>query len=291
MRKALIVLASVVVTLGLFSPAEAAKKRYVVSGHADNRKMDLDSSTGGNRTTKIKGKVRGGKLKGKTVVFYATNTDTAAKKRRYLGSAKLSSKGTYSKTFRPSEAGSYLIEVHKKAGSGRAAATKKIRVEAFEWPILNGRFYNAAASNPDPAAPRVLVSRSDKEQTGTGKSPSERWSTSYAIHGTGKAVFDIAGFKCWRYNMKLAVSQQSPRGSAGTFVVAQGGREIARGRGEWGGRFWEPSRAQSEKLVSNLPLEVSIVPDAGVADPTAVRFVLGNPKASCTYPTSSTPYR
>lgn len=282
MRKILTLLAAVALSVGLFSPAEAAKKKHFsVTGHADNRKMDLDSSTGGNRTTKIKGKVKGGNVKGKKVVFYATNTDSAAQKRRYIGSAKLSSKGKYSKTFKPSEGGSYLIEVVKKSGGGRAANTKKIRVEAFEWPILNGRFYNAAAS--------TLVGRADKEQTGTGKAPNQRWSTSYAIQGTGKAVFNIAGFKCWRFNMKLAVSQQSPRGSAGTFVVAQGGREIARGRGEWGGGYWEPSRSQSEKLVSYLPLEVSIIPDAGVADPTAVRFILGNPKASCTYPTKSAP--
>ncbi|MET0447329.1 MAG: hypothetical protein ABW004_02935 [Aeromicrobium sp.] len=281
MRKVLTLLAALALSIGLFSPAEAARKHFSVSGHADNRKMDLDSSTGGNRSTKIKGKVRGGKVKGKKVVFYATNTDSAAKKRRYIGSAKINSKGKYSKTFKPSEGGSYLIEVVKKSGGGRSADTKKIRVEAFEWPILNHRFYDPAASK--------LVSRADKEQTGTGKAPNQRWSTSYAIQGTGKAVFDIAGFKCWRFNMKLAVSQRSPRDSAGTYVVAQGGRVIARGRASWGGTYWEPSRSVSEKLVSNLPLEVSIVPDAGVADPTAVRFILGNPKASCTYPTKSAP--
>ncbi|MET0930148.1 MAG: hypothetical protein ABWX74_11550 [Aeromicrobium sp.] len=288
MRKLFIILAVLAVSVGTFSPAEAATKKFSVSGHADNRKMDLDSATGGNRTTKIKGKVKGGNVKGKTVVFHATNTDTSAKKRRYLGSAKLNSKGVYSKTFRPTEGGSYLIEVTKKAGGGRRADTKTIRVEAFEWPILK-HFYNDAASNPDPAS--RLVERSDMEQTGTGRVSNERWSTSYAIHGTGKAVFDITGFKCWRFNLKLAVSQQSPRGSAGTFVVAQGGREIARGRGEYGGTFWEPSRAQSEKLVSHVPLEISIIPDADAADPKAVRFVLGNPKASCTYPTRSAAYR
>lgn len=288
MRKALVILASVTLAIGMFSPAEAASKRFSISAHADNRKMDLDSSTGGNRTTKIQGRVKGGKVKGKKVIFYATNTDTAAQKRRYLGTAKLNSKGRFSKTFKPAEGGSYLIEIQKKAGNGRKAATKKIKVEAFEWPILK-HFYDDAASNPNPASPIRLVQRADKEQTGTGRVSNERWSTSYAIHGTGKAVFNIVGFKCWRFNLKLAVSQSSPRDSAGTFVISQGGSELARARMSWGEKFWEPSRSLSEKLASDLPFEVSILPDAGVADPTAVRFILGQPKASCTYPSQSTP--
>jgi hypothetical protein len=286
-RKVLILLAAIAVAVSVFSPAEAAKakKKYSISGYADNRKMDLDSASGANRSTKIKGKVKGGKVKGKTVVFYATNLETAAKKRRYLGSAKLSSKGGFSKLFKPSEGGSYLIEVYKKAGSGRKAATKKIRVEVFEWPILD-RFYNEAASNPDPAS--RLVERADKEQTGTGRSANERWSTSYAIANGGAAVFDIAGFKCWRFNLKLAVSQKS-RAATGIFQITQGNRIVARQQMTRGDAPWEPSRALSETLNANLPLVVSI--EAANADPTAVRFVLGNPKASCTYPTKSAPYR
>lgn len=291
MRKLLIVLATLAVAAGMFSPAEAAsKKTFSISAHADNRKMDLDSSTGGNRTTKITGRVKGGKVKGKKVSLYATNLDTAAKSRRYLGSAKLSSKGRFSRTFAPSEGGSYLVEITKKAGNGRKTTTKQIRVQAFEWPLLK-QFYNDAASNPDPAAPVRLVQRADKEQTGTGRVSNERWALSYAIHGTGRAVFDIAGNRCWRFNLKLAVSQASPRDSAGTFVISQGGTELARARMSWGERFWEPSRSLSERLNPNVPFEVSIVPDAGVADPTAVRFVLGNPKASCTYPSRSAPAR
>ncbi|MET1038279.1 MAG: hypothetical protein ABW075_08400 [Aeromicrobium sp.] len=281
MRKTLTVLAALAVSVGLFSPAEAATKKYSISGYADNRKMDLDSSTGDNRTTKIKGKVRGGKVKGKTVAFYATNTRTAAQKRRYIGSATLSAKGGFSKLFKPSEGGSYLIEVYKKAGSGRAAATKRITVHAYEWPSLS-RFHDAAAS--------TLVSRADKEQTGSGRSSSERWSTSYAIHGTGSAVFTTGGYNCWRFNLKLAISQQS-RASTGTFQISQGSHVIARHTMSKGDHYWEPSRALSETLHSHLPVVVSISPEPGAADPTAVRFVLGNPKASCTYPTNSTPYR
>jgi hypothetical protein len=280
-RKIMILVAALAVSIGMFSPAEAATKKYSVSGYADNRKMDLDSSTGGNRTTKIKGKVKGGKLKGKKVAFYATNTRTAAQKRRYIGSATLSSKGGYSKLFKPSEGGTYVIEVVKKAGSGRAAGSKKITVHAYEWPILS-HFHDAAAS--------TLVSRADKEQTGSGRSSSERWSTSYAIQGTGSAVFTTGGYMCWRFNLKLAVSQSS-RDSTGTFQISQGSRVIARKTMSKGDRYWEPSRSLSETLHPELPFVVSVIPEAGATDPTAVRFILGNPKASCTYPSKSQRYR
>jgi hypothetical protein len=58
-----------------------------------------------------------------------------------------------------------------------------------------------------------------------------------------------------------------------------------------GDKYWEPSRTLSERFDANQPFVVSISSEAGAADPTAVRFVLGNPKASCTYPSRSTPYR
>ncbi|MCW2839875.1 MAG: hypothetical protein JWR55_1358 [Aeromicrobium sp.] len=281
MRKFFIVLAALAVAIGVFSPAEAAKKKFSVSGYADNRKMDLDSSTGGNRTTKIKGKVRGGKLKGKTVAFYATNTHTAAQKRHYIGSAKLSSKGGYSKLFRPSEGGTYRIEIVKKAGGGRAAGTKTITVRAYEWPILS-HFHDPAAS--------TLTSRADKEQTGTGRSSTERWSTSYAIQGTGSAVFNTGGYDCWRFNLKLAISQDS-RASTGTFQISQGATVLARQTMSKGDRYWEPSRSLSERFHPEQPFVVSIFPEDGAADPTAVRFILGNPKASCTFPSKTARYR
>jgi hypothetical protein len=287
MRKILIVIAAVAVSVGLFSPAEAAQKKFRVTGYSDNRKMDLDSSTGGNRTTTIKGRVTGARVKGKKVSFYATNTHAAAQKRRYIGSATLNKKGRFAKKFAPSEGGSYRIEIVKKAGGGRAAGSKTIIAHAYEWPSLS-KFYDAAASNPDPARP--LVARADKEQTGNGRDASGRWSTSYAIQGTGSAVFTTGGYNCWRFNLKLAISQSSPA-STGTFQISQGSRVLARQTMSKGDRYWEPSRTLSERFDANQPFVVSVSSEAGAADPTAVRFVLGNPKASCTYPSRSTPYR
>ena len=289
MRKVLVLLAAVAVSMALFSPAEAARSRsFSIGASIDNRKMDLDSSTGGNRTTLIKGRVKAGssRLKGKKVRIYVTNVHTRAQVRRSLGTAKLDRKGRFSKRFAPSEGGTYRVEIVKGASHGRKATTRTVTAHAYEWPLLD-RFHDAAASNPDPSAP--LVVRADKEQTGTGRDANARWSLSYAISSGGSAVFDVAGYNCWRFNMKLAVSQSS-RAASGTVTVSQGARVLARETLQRGGGYWEPSRGLSESLDPNLPLVVSVpAVDAASGEPAA-RVVLGNPKASCTYPGHSTPY-
>ncbi len=289
MRKVLVLLTVVLISTALLSPAEAARSRsFSISASIDNRKMDLDSSTGGNRTTLIKGRVKAGssKLKGKKVRVYVTNVHTRTLTRRSLGTAKLDRKGRFSKRFAPSEGGTYRVEIVKGASNGRKSTTRTITAHAYEWPLLD-RFHDAAASNPDPSAP--LVVRSDKEQTGVGTDATARWSLSYAISSGGSAFFNVAGYNCWRFNMKLAVSQSS-RADSGTVTVSQGTRVLARETLQRGGGYWEPSRALSESLDPNLPLVVSVPPvDVAAGEPVA-RVVLGNPKASCTYPGRSTPY-
>ncbi|MBD8608787.1 hypothetical protein IFT73_18175 [Aeromicrobium sp. CFBP 8757] len=289
MRKVLVLLIAVVVSSALLSPAEAARSRsFSIAASVDNRKMDLDSSTGGNRTTLVKGRVKAGssRLTGRKVRIYVTNVHTRAQVRRSLGTARLDRKGRFSKRFAPSEGGTYRVEIVKSAGNGRRTTTRTVTAHAYEWPLLD-RFHDAAASNPDPSAP--LVVRSDKEQTGNGRDATARWSLSYAISSGGSAVFGIAGYNCWRFNMKLAVSQSS-RAASGTVTVSQGARVLARETLQRGGGYWEPSRGLSESLDPNLPVVVSVPPaDVASGEPVA-RIVLGNPKASCTYPGRSTPY-
>lgn len=285
MRKVLFAVVATGLSLALVSPAEAKTSRHFsIGAHADNRKMDLDSSTGGNRTTNIVGRVKakGVKLKGKKVRLYATNLHTAGGGRRSLGSVKLTSKGRFSKKFAPAEGGQYRIDIVKSSSGRVKGRTKSIVVGVYEWPLLD-RFYRDDASNPDPA--RRLVGRADRELTSSGA----YWGMSYAIGSGGSAVFDISGFRCWRFNMKIGISQLS-RASEGTAVVSQGGRELARITLDRGG-FWEPSRAVSETLSSDLPLVVSAPAVDEANGAPAARFVLGNPKASCTYPGRTTPYR
>jgi hypothetical protein len=285
-RKVLVIaFTATCIAVAVSHPAEARTPRHFsIGAHADNHKMDLDSSTGGNRTTNIVGRVtaKGVRLKGKKVRLYATNLHTASHPRRSLGSAKLTSRGRFTKVFAPAEGGQYRIDIVKSSSGRVKGRTKSIAVSVYEWPMLD-RFYRDGASNPDPA--QVRVARADRELTGSGA----YWGMSYAIGSGGSAVFDISGYRCWRFNMKIGVSQLS-RASEGVAVVSQGGRELARVAVNKAG-FWEPSRAVSETLNPDLPLVVSSPAVDETSGAPAARLVLGNPKASCTYPGHTTPYR
>nr|MCW2727255.1 hypothetical protein [Aeromicrobium sp.] len=281
MRKLIVILAAVVISLGLFSPAEAKKssnKSYSVSLSPkptgtqrtyNDTSLDLTSSNAPiNTRTTIRGKVKGGKVKGKKVNIYVTNMHSQAKRRQYFGSARVNKKGYFSKKFAPKKgyAGTYKIEVVKKAGSGRSAKVKTFYIRVNEWVSLS-RFHDAAASTPGG------VVRADKEPV--GPRTSERWSTSYAIAGGSTAVFNFSGFRCSRFNLKVGVSQSSAVGST-TYSIGQPDRVLMSGAKSGG--FDEPSRSTSERINPNLPFTVSNTGDA------SSRMILGNPKAACMMP-------
>lgn len=280
MRKLLIVLAAVVVAVGLFSPAEAAKKKsFSVSlspqptgtqKQYNDTSLDLTSSTAPvNTRTTIRGKVTGGKVTGTKVYLYATNMHSQSKARTYLGSAKVDSKGYFAKKFTPSKgyAGTYKIDIVKKAGAGRSARTKTFYVRVYEWVSLE-RFYDAANSTPG-------LERADKEPV--GPRTNERWSISYALAGGSTAVFDFSGYRCIRFNLKLGVSVSSRVGSA-TYTVGQPDRTIMSGSTSKGGGFDEPARGPSESINPALPFTVSNTGEAGS------RMILGLPKVACMFP-------
>lgn len=281
MRKFIIVLAAVIVALGLFSPAEAAKKKsFSVSlspapsgtqKKFNDTSLDLDSAHGpAHGRTTIRGKVKGKHLKGKKVALYATNMHTQAKRRTYLGSAELNSRGYFSKKFSPSKghAGLYKIEVVKKASSGRAADTKTFYIRVFEWISLD-KFHDSTSTTPG------LVARADKEPV--GPSVRERWSVSYALAGGSTVAFNFSGYRCVRFNLKVGVSETSSGGST-TYTVGQPDRTIMSGSKSKGGGFDEPARGPSESINPNLPFTVSNTGDS------ASRMILGLPKAACMYP-------
>lgn len=287
MRKLLVLLAVAVVGLGLLSPAEAAsgkKKTYAVSlspspsgtqTRYNDTSLDLSSAHGpAHGRTTIRGKLRGGKVVGKKVSVYATNMHSQARQRVRLGSARVGKGGYFTKSFTPSQghAGTYKIEIVKRAGSGYKARTKVFYIRVFEWVSLSS-FYRPAASTGD-------VSPADKEQTGTGTNPNERWSTAYALTGDATAVFDFTGYRCMRFNLKLALSQRSPVGEA-TYRVSQPGRGIMAGSLTTGGTYVEPTRAQSENIDPNAPFAVTVADTAAGAD---ARTILGLPKVACMWP-------
>jgi hypothetical protein len=285
-RKTFVLLSAGFVLLGLFSPAQAAdtsaasKKSFSVSlspkptgtqkKHNDTS-LDLTSSTAPvNTRTTIRGKVKGGSVKGKRVYLYATNLHSQARNRAYLGSARIGKGGYFSKGFSPTKghAGTYKIEIVKKAGGGRHAKIKTFQIRVYEWVSLK-MFYDAAASTPG------LVERADKEPVGSRTD--ERWSTSYALAGGSTAVFNFSGYRCIRFNLKLGVSEISP-GATASYAVGQPDRTLMTGTKTRGGGFDEPTRSTSERINPNLPFTVSNTGDA------SSRLILGLPKVACMHP-------
>lgn len=250
--------------------AEAAPSRYSVSAGSSDKTLDLTSDDGTNRTTVIKGRVRGGSVKGKKVYLYAANTSARNQSFRYIGSDRLSSSGRFAKEWKPRDGGSYVVKVVKRKGSGRAQGTGTTRVNVFQFVSLSN-FYVADPANA------ATVGRVDK----AGSIAGQNWSTAYQIQPGATATFATQGYRCLRINFKIGVADASRAGASGSFRVAQGSRSILSGTHAKGQSFIQPSTSRQKRMVADRPVTVSVAGDAP--------FVLGLPKAACTYPTRSAP--
>lgn len=260
MRTAILLLITAALTTPALS-AEAAPARYRVSASSSDNKLDLTSHDGSNRSTRIKGRVTGGKLAGKKVFFYASNTSAADRRYRYIGSDRLSSSGRFSKTWKPKDGGSYLVKVVKRRGGGRSQGVDLTRVYVYQ-------FVNLARLDANAGNPRIR--RVDK----AGRVGGQNWSTAYAIDSGATATFSTQGFECFRINFKIGISDAT--GGSGSYRVRQGAITIKRGTLSRGDRFAEPTKAQTKRMSAGRPVSVDV---AGAT------FILGNPKAACTFPT------
>ena len=103
MRKVLLLLLGSALVLAPVSAAEAST-RYKVSVKVTSNVMDVSAAHSSHayyRTT-IKGRVKGGNVKGKKVSLYIRNTNApGGGKRQLLGRVKLSKSGTFSRSFKP----------------------------------------------------------------------------------------------------------------------------------------------------------------------------------------------
>lgn len=266
MRKALVTLAAAALVVAPLTAAEAAPSRYKVTTVSSDKTLDLTSDDGTNRTTVIKGKVKGGKVKGKQVYIYARNTSARNQSFKYIGSDKLSSSGKFAKKWKPKDGGSYVVKVVKRKGNGRAEGSDITRVNVFQFVSL-----------AEFAQPSAGVTRIDK----AGSIGGQNWSIAYQIQPGATAVFATQGYRCLRTNFKIGVSDAA-RGS-GSFSVAQGSSTILAGSHSKGQRFVQPTTTQQKRMRADRPVTVSISGDAP--------FVFGLPKAACTYPTRTAPVR
>lgn len=267
MRTILLALAVTALVATPIHSADAAS-HYRVSASVSDRSLDLTSGDGSNRTTVIKGRVKGGSLKGKKVYLYASNTSARDQGYRYIGSDRLTSSGRFAKRWKPRDGGSYLVKVVKRAGSGRSAGSDTTRVNVYQFVNL-ARFYDN-----DPAKAAV-VRRVDR----AGVVGNDYWSTAYQIEPGATAVFNTQGYRCFQLNVKIGVANTSRSGS-GSYAVTQGSHTIKAGRLSKGDRYVEPTSTERRRILAYRPVAVTA---------SGASFVLGNPKALCTYPTRTTP--
>lgn len=264
MRTSLAALATLALVAAPMTAAEAASTYRVSAGVSDN-KLDLTSHDGSNRSTHIKGRVKGGKVAGKKVYIYASNTSARDQRYRYIGSDKLSSSGRFDKKWKPKDGGNYRIKVVKKASSGKRAGEDLTRVYVFKFVTLAHHFAGGAG-----------VERRDRD----GRVGGHYWLTSYEIPAGSSATFATQGYSCFRINFKIGVSDRV--GGSGSYRISQGGRTIKAGSLSRGDRYVEPTKRESKRMRAGDPVVVTA---------SGTSFVLGNPKAACTYPTRTAPVR
>ncbi|NRQ48881.1 hypothetical protein [Aeromicrobium stalagmiti] len=294
MRKLFILLAAAAVAIGVLSPAEAAGT-YKISldpapaGKTSTTKsyndtaLDVSEDTDdGRQKTTIRGRVSGGPVKGQRVVIYATNTNLADAPRVRLGSATLSSSGVFTKAFSPGHdhAGVYRIEIVKAASGDVAGTTKTFRIRVFQFVEMR----NVYDTDASVRASRGGVGEADKEKFGRNSI----YGQSYFINGDSRAVFRTAGYNCMQLNFKIGISHQSKVG--GKFAVLLNSDTLVSTRSmSKGQRHYEPSRTTQKKMRSSADVTVRVSrysdgdPDT-VDDQRRLRYVLGRPMASCTYP-------
>ncbi|KQX74037.1 hypothetical protein [Aeromicrobium sp. Root472D3] len=264
MRKILIAIATAALVAAPMTAAEAASS-YRVSASSSDNKLDLTSHDGSNRSTVIKGTVRGGKVKGQKVYLYASNTSARNQSYRYIGSDRLSSSGRFAKKWKPKDGGLYRVKVVKRAGQGKRAGQDVTKVYVYRFTNL-ARFFAGGAG----------VTRPDKATSAGGG----YWSTAYEIPAGSSATFATQGYACFRINFKIGVSDRT--GGSGSYRVSQGGRTIKAGSLSRGDRFVEPTKTETKRMRANDPVVVTA---------TGTTMVLGNPKAACTYPAKSAAVR
>ncbi|MRK00124.1 hypothetical protein GEV27_01180 [Aeromicrobium sp. S22] len=255
--------------------AHAASTRYKVSATVSDDKLDITSGDGSNRSTRIKGKVTGGPVKGKRVHIYYRNVSTKAAPRTFLRTARLSSSGRFSTTWRPKDGGRYEIDVVKQAGSGKRAGTDPTRVYVYQFVSLTHLFDRAASSGSG---------YTDRERFGNGT----YYRDGYAILGGGRAVFDTRGFHCMRVNFKTGLSTRSSA-SRGTIRVTQRRTLVTRSMSK--GQVYKASKTVQKKMNASDKITFSVDRRDDIGDQSRLRFVVGRPVAACTYPTRSAPYR
>ena len=280
MRKALLLTIAFAV---LLAPTAAnAGSAYKIAVSVDPKLMDVFHRT----KVTVSGRVTGGPVKGRSVAITAVNTNDSFRS-LYLGTAKLSSSGRFSKGFVPPRGGRWTFKVVKAAvGSHRRATSSTRYVDAFQWAL----FHEFPTGLNLPTADTDLVQHfgtdDPREATATEKPDAGyrgfHFST-YAIQGGGTLVVDTRGYRCKKMLIAVGVSERSPA-DAGTISVTQGSRTLFTKYMRKGDSTFESSKddAVRNSVIPQYVLRIGVAaPAVNAPNP---RFVLGNGRAFCTFP-------
>lgn len=297
-RKLLILPIAFIVMAGLMSPAEAASKRYsltvkdrayeYVSKGKYRSHSVIDVSKGHERDyVKISGRVKRGPVKGKYVRIYATNTnDPKYPNNRYFGKAKLSSKGKFSKRVRPTNGGRWKFRVVVKSAGGYKGTSRTASIDAFHWTDVDEL---VSLNN----LPGITVQRGEsREFTGPNykRYPGTRWTNQFAMTGGSQVTFPTKAYRCKKISFKVGVSDSTPDESpSGIFRLVQNGAVKASLTMTRNDPYFNAtdSNARSTKVRNSVSASRDItfrVLASGAAPEEQVKFIVGNPKAFCTFP-------
>jgi hypothetical protein len=296
-KAGLLLAASAALVAGTLGPAEAASKHYKVGltltayeihgkKSTSHKLMDVSNDHEGDYI-KIAGKVRGGPVKGKRVRIYATNTSDN-NKTRYIGSAKLSKSGKFSKRDTPPRGGRWEYKVVKDKSGKYRGASKTRRINAFHWTHMYELHQGGAYNQPAGTGDVQILRGAARERTGPNIKPGKhvysgyQWTEEFAINGGSSAGFDVTGYQCKKINMKIGISDSSPV-DTGTIRVSQEGRTLLNLTMS---KDQEPfdamvenrqTRAFKDSLKANGKVQIAV-------ETPGARFIVGNPKVYCTFP-------
>lgn len=299
MRKLLILPIAMLVVAGLVSPAEAASKSYsltvkdrayeYVSPGKYRDQPDIDVSSGHSRDyVLISGRVKRGPVKGKSVRIYATNTnDPKYAKNTYVGKAKLSKKGKFSKRVKPPRGGRWQYKV-VIAKSGRYKSKSKIAtVDAFHWT----NFSELRSTQGIPGIEWQYGA--DRDVSGPNRNGLEgsRWTNQLAMFGGSAVTFPTKAYRCRKVTVKVGVSDETPDESqTGTFQLVQNGAAKAsftmtKNQTPFDGSGSD-SRAKKfrDSVTDKRDMTLRVL---STAPNPQVKFIIGNPKAFCTFPSTN----
>lgn len=306
MRSLLLLLVAGALSLTVLSPAEAATRTYSVSSLKvqvydgalrDWRDIDL-SDDHEDDYVRIRGKITGGPVRGKSIRITATNTDNPLEEAR-ARTVSLTSDGSFSYKDHPPRAGRIRYDI-RKATSGRyRGTTRTTYVNAWAFFGLEEMRLKADPTQGVVTGAEGPVSYRTSDEKIHDGSRFRGYDVMYVVNGGQTLTADLSGWRCKKFTMHAGVSTGS-RQTSGSYSTRLGSTAIPQLSGL---RSLEQTRdkltvpvkttTSDDFRFTSVRIAVAAVPERADDPQTAeneeshatdIRFMVGLPKVFCTYP-------